>query len=162
LRFGRIGGADPRLSLGELNRADDRFENLRGFLKGGPLLVIECGDLFCQRADSASASLHQEFLSDWGGGEEGAAAIACVLFFQDEALSFEGVDDSRHGGRADLLGGGEVAERDGACEDDDGEGGETGSIEAGALVLFAQLPQQVDGGGVKLAGDILRICEDFV
>lgn len=94
--------------------------------------------------------------------KEGTAAIVGVLFFEDEALLFEGVDDPRHGGRTNLLGGGEVAQGDGACEDDDGESGQARSIEAAAFVLSAEFSQQVDGRGVELVGNILRVGRDLV
>jgi hypothetical protein len=145
-----------------LDCADDLFQNLCCFLKSRALLAIERGDLFCQCADAAGAAFHQELLSGGSGGDECAAAVVCILLFEDEALFFEGVDDACHGGRANLLGCCEVAEADVASEDDDGEGGETWSVEARAFVFFAEFSQQVDGGGVKLVGDIFRIYEDFV
>lgn len=139
----------------QLNCADDFFQDFCGFLKCGALFVAECGDLLRQCSDPTCAAFHQELLSGRCRGEQGAAAVVCVLLLCDEALLFEGVDDSRHGGRADLLGGGEIAQGDGASEDDDGQGGQPWGVEAGAFVFFAESPQQVDGGGVEMVGDIL-------
>lgn len=81
--------------------------------------MAERGDLLRQCSYPACAAFHQELLSGRCRGEQGAAAVVCVLLLRDEALFFEGVDDSRHGGGADLLGCGEVAQGDGATEDDD-------------------------------------------
>lgn len=121
--------------------------------------MAEGGDLLCQGTHTAGATFHQELLSGWSCGEEGAAAVVCILFLENEALFFESVDDPGHGGRANLFGGGKIAQGYRASEDDDGEGGQARGVEARAFIFLAELSQQVDGGGVELFGDILRICE---
>ena len=49
---------------------------------------------------------------------------------------------------------GEIAEGDGAAEDDDGERRELRGGEAGGVVLAAEAPEQVERGGVKALGKI--------
>ena len=99
------------------------MQNFCGLLKDGLLFGAEGGDLSCESLDAAGSAFHEEFFA-WGRCQElGAATVVCVLLFEDETLLFEGVDDAGHGGWAHLLGGGQVAEGDGAAEDDNGEGG---------------------------------------
>jgi len=119
--------------------------------------VVEGGDLLCQGTYAAGTTFQQELLSGWRCGEEGAAAVVCILFLENEALFFEGVDDPGHRGRANLFGGGQIAEGYRAPEDDDGEGGQAWGVETRAFIFLAELSQQVDGGRVELVGDILRI-----
>jgi hypothetical protein len=73
------------------------------------------------------------------------------------ALGLEGVDNTGHGRGADLLGVGELAEGDGAGEDDDGESGKPGGIEAAGRVDATQFAEQMDGGGVERLGSCFGV-----
>ena len=118
--------------------------------------------MFCQGLYATRAAFHQELFSAWRCREKGAPTVVGVLLFSDETFFCEGIDDAGHSGWADLLSRGEVAQGDGPSEDDDGKGREAWGVEAAALILFAELSQQVDGSGVELVGDILRVNEVFV
>jgi len=62
-------------------------------------------------------------------------------------------NDAAHGGWFDLLGGGEFAESFRAAENEHGKRRETSGTFAGGGVLFADAPQQVNGGAVQAVGD---------
>ena len=108
-------------------------------MKCGVLFAAECGDLLRQCAHATGAAFHQKLLPGRGGGEECTAAVVFVLFSCDQPLFFEGVNDARHRWRANLLGSGEIAEGDGASEDNDREGREAGGVKAAAFVFFSEL-----------------------
>ena len=110
-----------------------------------------------QRPNAAVAALDHELPALECRGEMNEAGVFFIFGFRDEGLLFQGVNDARHGGRADLFCFGQVAECDGAAEDDDRERGEAGGIEAACIVGSADCPQQVDRGCVKLGGDGFRV-----
>jgi hypothetical protein len=70
-----------------------------------------------------------------------------------EASALESGDDAAHGGRADLLGISELAERFGSAEDENGEGGKLGGADASFAIADAKAAEEVDGGGMELVGD---------
>ncbi len=70
----------------------------------------------------------------------------------NQAAALQSGDDAAHGGRLDLLGGGEFAERFRAGEDQDRQRGELRGADAGSDILLAHAAQQVDGGGMKAVG----------
>ena len=110
-----------------------------------------------QGTDPALTALHEQLSAGGRCGEESAAEVDCIWLLDDETLLLEGVDDAGHGGRANLLGACEIAQGDGTGEDDDGEGGEARGVEAGGIVFAAELAEQVDGEGVDLICDLLRL-----
>lgn len=77
-------------------------------------------DVRGQSFKAAVARAQEQAFAFQCGGEADGAAIGGISRFDDEALSFEGVDDARHGGGTNLLGLGETAEGKRAGEDDDG------------------------------------------
>ena len=114
-----------------LDLVDDLLEDGGGGFEGGSVACGERGDLAGEGADATFASGEQETLAGGGCGEQRDAGVVDAGGAGDEGLCGQGVDDARHGGRGDLLGAGEVAEGDGAGEDDDGESREAGGVEAG-------------------------------
>ena len=82
---------------------------------------------------------------------DAAAVFGGVAADQPGAL--EAGDDAAHGWRSDLFGVGELTERSGTAEDEDGERGKLGGADAGFAVADTKAAQQMDGGGVELVGD---------
>jgi hypothetical protein len=72
----------------------------------------------------------------------------------DQSRALEAGDDAAHGGWADLLGIGKFAKRSSATEDQNGQSGELGRTDAAFAVADAKPPEQVNGGGVELIGDL--------
>jgi hypothetical protein len=69
-----------------------------------------------------------------------------------EAGALQAGDDAAHGGSFDLLGGGQLAQRHGASEDEEGKRGEAGRADSGENVLLAGVAKKMDGGGVQAVG----------
>ncbi len=70
----------------------------------------------------------------------------------NQAAAFESGDDAAHGGRFDLLGGGEFAKRFGAGKDENREGRKLSRADSGGCVLQANAAEQMDGGGMEAIG----------
>jgi hypothetical protein len=81
-------------------------------------------------------------------------AVALILFPSSEAVLLEPVDDPRHRRWADLLCGGELAERLRPGEDEDGERREPGGAEAARAVLACRIAKRVDRRRMKAVGCI--------
>ena len=92
----------------------------------------------------------------FGRSFEADAAAVFGGVSADELGALEAGDDAAHGGRADLLGVGELTERSGAAKDEDGERGKLGRTDVGFAVADAQTAKEVDGGGMELVGDFCR------
>ena len=111
------------------------------------------GESFGERLHTALAALpHQA--DTFGGRFEAHAAAVYGGVAADQSRTLEAGDDAAHGGWADLLGIGKFAKRSGATEDQDGESGELGRTDAAFAVADAKPPEQVNGGGVELVGDL--------
>src|SRR5207302_1963625 len=76
-------------------------------------------------------------------------AVAGVGLALDQAGAREVGHDHAHRRRADLLGGGQRAERAGAAEDEDREDRELRRGQAAGVVIGADAPQEVDSGRVQ-------------
>lgn len=127
----------------ELSGAGERFEVALG----------ECAQLAREDAHAAGSPSLEERLAATSGGDADDAPVVGIGDAGDETHAFEGADEEGHGGRPDLLGGGQGAEGDGPAEDDDGQRGRTRAAQAHAGVLAADTPQNVNGGRVEAVGD---------
>jgi hypothetical protein len=67
----------------------------------------------------------------------------------DETVLLESVDDRAHRRRANLLGRGQLADRPGAAEHEDGQGREAGGAEAAGVVLPSRVAERMDRRRVK-------------
>jgi len=104
---------------------------------------------------AALAALPHE-ADSFGRGLEADASAVFGSVPANQSRQLEAGDDAAHSGRADLFGAGKLAERPGTTEDQDGEGGKLSRADAAFAVADTQTPQQVNGGGVKLIGDVRR------
>ncbi len=105
-------------------------------------------DRFGQGFDSPPTA----FLKDFGpfcGRFEASAAFVVGWLTLNEAGPLEAGDDPAHGGRLDLLGFSQFAERTRTAEHQDGECRELGGADSGFRVADAQAAQQVDGGRMQ-------------
>jgi hypothetical protein len=82
--------------------------------------------------------------------DPGEAPVVGIGSALDEAIFFEASHDLRHGRRPYLFGARELAQRYRTSEDDDRERRQPWGGQATGIVLFAQLAEQVNGGGVQL------------
>jgi hypothetical protein len=92
----------------------------------------------------------------FGGRFEANAAAVFGGVAADQSCALETGDDAAHCWRTDLLSVGKFAERFGAAEDEDREGGKLGGADAGFAIANTEAAEQVDGDGVKLVGDFGR------
>ena len=81
------------------------------------------------------------------------AAIVVIVFAADETVALHAEDQSRDGRRTDLLGPGERSDRGRPAEDQDRQGRGARRRQAHRIVLPAEAPEQVDGGGMEAVGD---------
>ena len=102
--------------------------------------------------DSALASLLEKARAFGGSADAHAACVVGIASDFNQAAAFESGDDAAHGGRLDLLGGGEFAERLRTGKDEHGERGQACRTFAGGYVLPPRAAEQVDGGGMKAVG----------
>jgi len=149
----RLRGA----SWGVLNCADNLLQDFNRRLQLRTVRRGKRGDLFCQGAHTALAAQHQQFLPRGGRGDMRSAAIQFIPASSHEPLLFQSVHDPRHGGWTNLLGRSETAKGQRAGKDNHGQGRQSGSIQATRRVFPAKLAQEVDGFGVNLIGNDLRI-----
>jgi hypothetical protein len=148
------------LCLEEQGLASERLEfpnDLLQQLEGAPELLAvifgERGEGCSQRFDAALAALpHQADTFGRCFQSHAAAIFGGVAAEQSRAL--EAGDDAAHSRWSDLLGIGKFAKRSGATEDQNGERGELGGTDAAFAVADAELPEQVNGDGVQLIGDV--------
>ena len=103
------------------------------------------GEIF----DAQPASLVQQPFALGSGADVQAAGVVGIGRDLNQLAASQPGDNAAHGGRLDLLGGGEFAERLGAAEDEDRKGREAGRALAGGDVLFTNSAQQVDCSGVQ-------------
>jgi hypothetical protein len=144
-----------------LDGPHDGFQDLCRLLQGRLGLCIQLSDSFGECADAALATFDQELFACRCGGEVRAAGIARILRPGDQALFFEGTDNSGHGWRAHLFGGGKVAKGNRPSENYDRERGKAWRVEAAALILSTQLAQEMNSERVELVSDIFRIWHHF-
>ena len=136
-----------------LETSNDLLKQFEGAPELLAVIFGERGEGFGQRFHAALAALpHQADTPGRGFQAHAAAVFRGVAADQSRAL--EAGDDAAHGGWADLLGIGKFAKRSGATEDQDGKSGELGGTDAAFAVADAKPPEQVNGGGVELFGDV--------
>lgn len=124
------------------------------------------GDMRGEGLEAAAARAEEQAFALESGGDANGASIGGVRGFDDEALGLESVDDAGHGRWTDLLSLSEMAESEGAGENNHRESGQARRIQGAGGVGVAQAAQQADGGRVEgfggLPGEfgfgVLRIC----
>src|ERR1700692_191017 len=107
--------------------------------------------------DAALASLPKQSCAFGGGANVHAAAVHGIASDLDHPAALESGDNAAHGGRLDLLGGGEIAKRFGSGKHQHRQGRELRRADSGSSVLLADSAKQVDGGGMKPVGGCDRI-----
>src|SRR5580704_12828339 len=105
-----------------------------------------------QVGDAEVASFLQQAGAFGRGADAQAAGVVSVRLDFDQTAAGESGNDAAHGGRLDLLGGGEFAERFRVAENQNRQRGETRGTLAGGGVLLADAAQQVNGGAVQAVG----------
>jgi len=127
---------------------------------GGLLEVLGIEGL--QRLSQEFHAALSAFLQDFGalgGGFEAEAAFVVGRGAADQAGADEAGDDAAHGGRANLLGFGEFAERTRPSKNQDGKRGELCWADPADRVAGSDAAEQVDGGGMEQVGDLDGIGE---
>lgn len=150
-------GETSPVPLELLDGSYDPLQNLNGFSQGRLVFMVRRGDLFGQCAHTALPALQQQFAARGCCSDERVAAVCSALGPGDKGLLRERIDNPGHCGRTNLLGGGEIAQRQRTCEDDDGQGRQARRVEAAAGVFAAELAKEMNGGGVDLIGNFLRV-----
>src|SRR5580704_15416628 len=118
---------------------------------------IELGQLACGQApemlrevlDAALPSLLKKEHTLGGSADVHTACVAGIASDFYKVTALKSGDHATHGGRFDLLSGGEFTESFGTSEDQDREGGQLSWAHSRGSVLLAQPAQQVDCGGMK-------------
>ena len=130
---------------------------------GGPAERREVGEV--ERAERGGEHAHARRAAtaqDAGGlGRSVDTHRAPIPFIRDtphQPFRPQARNQLRHRRRAHLFGGGELADRHGTAEDDDGEDGGAGGGQAGRGVGSPQIAKHVDGGGMQPFRDIHDSC----
>lgn len=131
---------------------DDALEHVERSSERGDVFRGQRAELTRELGDATLASLLHDSSALRRGANTHDTPVLGIGLAPHESSCLQCGNDARHRGRTHLFGRGEVAERDRAGEDDDGERRETGSAESGGVVLAAQAPEQVDGGRVEPVG----------
>ena len=118
----------------------------------------EGGERSDERGDAPLATVEQELRSARGGAHARDAPVVGVDDAIDQPFRLENHDQLGNRGWTHLLGPGEITESDRTAEDDDGEGGELRGGETGGVVLAAEAPEEVEGGGVEAVGEVDSIA----
>jgi hypothetical protein len=133
-----------------LGTFDQLAENLNAAIEVRQLALIQSIDGVCERFYSSGSTRQQNALSLRRRDDSGEAFVVRVGPALDEAIFFQASHDLRHRGRPHLFSARELAQRYRTSEDDDGERRQPWRGQATGVVLFAQLAEQVNGGGVQL------------
>ena len=103
--------------------------------------------------NAAAARLLEQARALGRGTDVRAAGVPGVAGNGDETVALESGDDAAHGGRLDLLGGGQLAQRFGPGEDQHRERRQLRWTHAAGRVVPANAAQEVNGSGVQPVGD---------
>jgi len=135
-----------------LHIPNNGLEQTDGCAEFLPLLFRERSERTGKRFDAALAPLPQERYA-FGCGFEADPPAVFRGVAADQSRALKALDDATHGGRANLLGIGEFAERSRSTEDEDGKRGELRRADAAFAVANTEPAKQMDGGGMKLIGE---------
>ena len=114
------------------------------------LALIQSIDGVGKRFYSPGSTRNQNALSFCRRDDSGEALVVGIGSALDESIFFQASNDLRHGRRPHLFGARELAQRYRTSEDDNGERRQPWRGQATGIVLFAQLAEQVNRGGVQL------------
>ena len=140
-RAAGAGGAEDRLSAPSTRSA--------GAADGLDLVGLERGEAFGESCDAALAGPVEGSLALRARLDAHEAAVGRVRCTLCEAVLLEAVDDRAHRRRANLLRGGQLADRLGPSEDEHGQGREASRAHAAGIVLATCVTECVDRGRVK-------------
>ena len=132
----------------------EALEQLSGAEKLSALFRAQAGETGGELRDPSPAPLVQEPPSFSGGGYSPDALVARIRFAAYETLALQVLDEARDRRWAYLLGGGELAHRYRASEDDDGKSRQARGGEPGGAVLASEFSNQVDGGRMETIGKL--------
>jgi hypothetical protein len=104
-----------------LELPDNSLQDAAGHLEYLPFLRFERFNLRRQRADAASPSREQQPPSRRCGRKMNIASVSGTLLLGHEAEVFERIDNTCHGGGADLFYFGQISQRDRATKHYDRE-----------------------------------------
>ncbi len=128
------------------------FEDIGGGTELGQFACGQAAEMGRKIFDTALPCLPKQALAFSSGTNRHAACVAWIVGDFNQAAAPQSGDNAAHGGRLDLLGGGEFPELLGAGKDKNGKSGELRRSYARGRILLANAAQQVDGGGMKAVG----------
>jgi hypothetical protein len=120
------------------------------------LVARERAEIVGEQGDAGVAPLVEGATSLERRTQEDSPAILWIGVAIDEARAFQFGDDACHRRGADLFGGRERAEADGATGDDDGERRQLRRRQSRGGILAAEAPEEVDGCRVQPVGRLER------
>lgn len=132
--------------------ADDALEHVERFRERGDVSLGQRRELSRELGHATLASLLHDARALRRCANADDAPVFRIDLATHESSLLECGDDARHRGRPHLFRRGEVAEGDGAGEDDDGECRESWGAKSGGVVLAAEASEQVDSRGVQPIG----------
>ena len=135
-----------------MSAPDDALEHVERPSEHGNVFLRQRTELARELGDATLASLLHDSSALRRGANAHDAPVLGIGLAAHEPSFLERGDDPGHRRRTHLFRRGEVAERDGSGEDDDGERREPGSAESGGVILAAQAPEQVNGRRVEPVG----------
>jgi hypothetical protein len=109
------------------------------------MLLAQRGKSFLEGGDAPSSRTLEDALPLRGRMNSDDAPVPLIRVAPGEAILFQAMDDSRHRRRANLFGGGELAKRLRAAEDEDGEGREARGAETAGGIFASRVAKRVDG-----------------
>ena len=117
------------------------------------LRLVQRRDLGGERRHAALPALVEQTRAFCSGVQPHDPAVIRIVLAPDEPVALHPDDQAGRRRRADLFGGGELAERDRSAEDHDGQRRGARRRQAHGVVLPPQAAEQVDRGGVQAVGD---------
>ena len=129
------------------------FQDFHSLCDLGEFFGCELVKMGSELGDAKLAAFLQQTYAFGGGADAHAAGVVGIGRDGDQAAAIQSGHDAAHGGRLDLFGGGEFAERFWSAENQHRKRGEPRRALAGGDVLLAHAAQQVDRRGMQPVGD---------
>lgn len=147
----------PRDPVTEITKSapflEHRSEDFYSVTESGKLRRGKLVELRSEVGNAPLAGLLQQAGTFGSGANPHAAGVVGIGRDLRQPAASQASCNAGHGGRLDLLGGGQFAQRFRATEDEHRERGQARRAFARGDVLLAHTAQQVDGGGVQAVGD---------
>jgi hypothetical protein len=139
------------------------FEDIGGGPDLGQFACGQAAEMGRKIFDAALAALLKKVRALGGSADVHPAGVSAVAGDFNQMAAPKSGNDTAHGRRLNLLGGGELAQGFRSAKDENREGRELRGPYAGDGILFADPAQQVDGNGMKTVGggDGLRTARNI-